>query len=331
VNVAALSKNITPPRAARQRKLAFPGRKGDYGRGESSTSRTRLPIRFQSFGSTMTRYYPNGAHGGFRQLTGGMLTPAVRWLLIATTVAYLLQLILDRIFAGGFTEIFALSAWGVGDGYIWEFVTYMFLHGHPLHLLVNLLVLFFLGPETERAVGSQQFCILYFLSGILAGLGWLLISPAHHLCVGASGAIFGILGAFAALFPHRQITLLLFFVLPLTMKAWVLVAGLVFFELLMLIGQPGGTVAHAVHLAGAVAGYIYSRTVFRGAPPAWPRWRMRRRPRLRIIRGPGPDAPRSTQAEVDRILEKIATQGMSSLTRQERETLEKMSNDLRSR
>jgi membrane associated rhomboid family serine protease len=266
-----------------------------------------------------------GQFGGLNQLNGG-ITPAVRLLLIANVAAFLVQGFLNNILPvdRGADILFGLSRAGVASFYLWQLVTYMFLHGSVGHLLLNMLVLFFLGPETERAVGTRQFCAVYFLSGSLAGLGWILVTP-YSICVGASGAIFGILGAFATLFPHRQITVLLFFVLPLTMKAWVLVAGLVGIELLYLVGQSGGGVAHSVHFAGALVGYLYTSVVFRTGRAPWELRLPRRGPRLRVMRGGGaapPGATPITRKEVDRILDKIARDGVNSLSAREKEVLE---------
>jgi hypothetical protein len=105
----------------------------------------------------------------------------------------------------GLYALLALSYNGLFRGMIWQPVTYMFLHGGFMHLLFNMFTLFFLGPETERAMGSRHFLAMYLLSGVLGGLGWIWLSPhSHALCVGASGAIYGVLAAFATLYPRRR-------------------------------------------------------------------------------------------------------------------------------
>src|ERR1035437_5696798 len=104
------------------------------------------------------------------------LTPAVRFLLFGTTAAYLVQAIADRVTGGGFTALFSLSLGGLLRMDLWQPVTYLFLHGGLWHLILNMLGLFFFGPETERAIGTRRFLALYFACGILAGLGWIFIS-----------------------------------------------------------------------------------------------------------------------------------------------------------
>lgn len=247
-------------------------------------------------------------------MPGAGVTRAVRFLIAATVAAYLAQLFVDGITRGGFTRLFGLSILGLKSGYVWQLVTYMFVHGSPMHILLNMLGLYFMGPETERSIGSRHFLILYFLSGILGGLGWLFISDSPWaVCIGASGALFGIMGAFAALFPQQPITLLVLFVLPITMRAWVLAVVLAVTELVFLLGTPGHGIAYAAHLAGGVAGYVYALALFRGfggVSRAWRSWR-REKP--------------SSDVELDRILDKIAQEGIHSLSRQERKVLEEAS------
>jgi membrane associated rhomboid family serine protease len=246
------------------------------------------------------------------------MTRAVRFLIISTVVVYLLQLFFDGIAHGAFTHLFGLSIPGLKSGYLWQLVTYLFVHGSPAHIFLNMLGLYFMGPETERAIGSRHFLILYFLSGILGGIGWLFISDTPWaVCIGASGAIFGVIGAFAALFPQRPITLLVFFVLPVTMKAWILAISLAVVELLFLLSSPQQGIAYAAHLAGGAAGYVYALALFRGlggATRAWKNWRR--------------EEPAS-QVELDRILDKIAREGIHSLSRQERKVLEDASREAR--
>lgn len=199
---------------------------------------------------------------------GGM-TNGVRLLLGFTILANGLQSMYQN---GGYdvAGFFGLSLYGLLQGFVWEPVTYMFLHGPWYHLALNMLILFTMGPETEKAIGRNQFFIMYFVSGILGGIGWLIISAAETPtapCIGASGAVFGIIGAFAALFPRRPITLLLLFVIPVTMKAWVLAVVLGSLELVLLLTHAfGGHIANAAHIAGGLAGFIYAYVVFGRVP-----------------------------------------------------------------
>ena len=272
------------------------------------------------------------------EISFGRITDAVKMLLFVTIAAYLAQVLLQN---AGFrvTSFFGLSLDGLKSGYLWQFFSYMFLHGPFFHLFLNMLVLFMMGPETERAMGRSQFLIMYFVSGVLGGTGWLIISDGDHPalpCVGASGAIFGIIGAFAALFPQREITLLLFFIIPITMKAWILAVVLGGMELMFLLIHPfGGGIANAAHLAGGLAGYVYAYTVFRQGSISWQRrqsmpWKSSP-PRFRVLPGGGGANPSAEEdmAEIDRILEKIEGEGMQSLTPKEREKLKNKSRQLR--
>ena len=264
------------------------------------------------------------------------LSPVVKILLIANGVVFLAQTIARALFHSYFIEYyFSLGPNAVLQRWVWQFVTCIFLHKDFMHVLMNMLGLYFFGPEVERAIGTKRFLILYFGSGILGGVGWLAINglePAH--CLGASGAVFGILGSFAGLFPNRRITLLLFFILPVTMSALTMavIFGIIsFFSML----SPGDSaVAESAHLAGGIAGYLYglylakryALGLYDYSDRTWterPGWFSRLRLRLK-------DAVRNrnrppTRAEVDRVLDKMAAQGFDSLTRSERDILDRAS------
>lgn len=249
------------------------------------------------------------------------LPPATFGLLVALVGVYIVQMLLSLLFGFRLEYAFGLSVAGIMKGQLWQFLTYQFLHGGPFHLLLNVLMFLFLGAEVERTVGTRGFLVLYVLCGILGGLGWLMLTyPYEGICIGASAAIFGVLSAFAVLFPHREITLLLFFVLPLTMKAWVLAVGLGIVQLLFSISPNVGGIAYTAHLAGAVAGFVYTAALFR---PEWLRIPKKRwethRSSVRARR------EAEENVEIDRLLDKIAKQGIQSLTAAERRFLEEAS------
>lgn len=267
------------------------------------------------------------SHAWQDEYGGSRLTPAVRALLVATVSVFVVQLFFDALTGGAFTRLASLSIPGLKRGYLWQPVTYLFLHGGLIHLLLNMLGLYFLGPETERAIGTRQFCLLYFVSGVLAGVGWLFISNVPWaVCVGASGALFGIIGAFAALFPNRLITVYVFMILPVTLRAWVLAVALVVVELSFLLNAAGG-VAYAAHLAGGVAGYVYAVVLFGrgGRTGGWLR-SLRQRPSGRAASDSGVPTD-----DLDRVLDKIAREGMGSLSRLERDLLKRASRGQRGR
>ncbi len=246
------------------------------------------------------------------------LTRGVAALLLLNASVFVLQIVLGSIAPRAMEDFFALSSEGWIRHRLWQFFTYMFLHGNPLHLLLNLLGLFLVGPELERACGTRSFLSLYVVSGVLGGVGWLALTYPHTgFCVGASGAIFGVLGAYATLFPRTELTLLIFFVLPVTMPAWLLVLGLSLVQLMYLMSPASGGVAYAAHLGGAIAGAVYAYVALRG-PRAMPSVaQMAQRVRERH--------QQREEAHIDAILEKITREGIHSLSARERELLTKAS------
>lgn len=252
-------------------------------------------------------------------------TPMVRGLLIATGAAFFAQLLFRQMNIP-VSGLFGLSRPGLEHLMLWQPITYMFVHGGVLHILMNMLGLFFFGPETERVLGSRKFLALYLACGVLGGLGWLLLAGGKEVCIGASGAVFGVLGAFVGLHPKRPITLLVFFVLPVTLPARTMAIGLGLINLFMMLSGEGG-VAYAAHLAGGLAGYLYimlwvgrgfsmrsfsPKTLFNNLL-----WKWHRR-KFKVMNLKNPAEFRSESApdepELNRILEKISRRGMASLT-----------------
>lgn len=264
---------------------------------------------------------------------GGMagITPSVKFLLILNVAVFLIQGLLGV----PLRDWFALPAHWWESLSFGQLFTYMFVHGGTTHLLVNMLGLFFIGPSVERTIGSYRFFILYYISGILGGLGWSTIadpflvmdamgnqSLEYPYCVGASGAVMGMLGAFAALYPNAK--LLLWFVIPV--RAWVLVLGLAVWELHETISTPYiGGIANAAHLIGGIAGFSYAISLKK---PQLVQALKAKLPNLgkkqeRSKSGPQQSAPSLSKEEVDAILDKIGKEGMGALTPRERELLKR--------
>lgn len=143
-------------------------------------------------------------------------------------------------------------------GYLWQAVTYLFLHGNLMHIIFNMLVLAMFGAELESIWGTKFFFTYYFGCGvgsiILYLIATLFFIPGalHTPVVGASGALYGLLLAYALLFPNRQ--LLFMFIFPLKAKHFVILIGAI--ELYMTLTQSGGQVANLVHLSGIFVGYL---------------------------------------------------------------------------
>jgi len=162
----------------------------------------------------------------------------------------------------------------IRQGWFWQFFTYMFIHDpHSLtHLFFNMFALFIFGRQVEHQMGSREFLLYYFLTGILAGIfsffAYLFTGNAFITLMGASGAIFAIQLAFAVFFPRSVIYI--WGILPL--KAPVMVLGFTALQLIFMVTGRGGNVAHVTHLAGFAFGWVYFIVRF-GIDP----WRAMRR------------------------------------------------------
>jgi len=251
-------------------------------------------------------------------------------ILIGANVAvFILQFIIGFLVPGFIENFLALSQHGVMTGYEWQWITYMFLHGNLptdipggiLHLAFNMLTLLFAGREVERVVGRKHLLGIYFTGGILGGLAQVLLSdPAMHL-VGASAAVFAVLIAFTTLYPEVQLTLLLFLVIPVRLRAKYLALGLVTSSLFFAISDFWPGVGHLAHLGGSLAGWIYARQLGFGRRLWVPQFFQKKRERQEQIQRM--TSEEFINHEIDPILDKISRDGTHSLTRAERKILEK--------
>jgi len=141
--------------------------------------------------------------------------------------------------------------------YLWQFVTYMFTHSGISHILFNMLGLFFFGTQVERRMGSHEFLLFYLSTGTLAGIFsfviYILTGMYGVILLGASGAIFGVLLAFAVFYPHVNIYIMGIF----PVRAPVLVIGYTAIELFNQVFSVQSGVAHLTHLAGFGFAYLY--------------------------------------------------------------------------
>ena len=235
--------------------------------------------------------YPRGY--GSRIRFGGMLTPAIKVLLIANTAVFLLQTLL-ALFLGreaeiGLIQLFGLVPRAVTHGLrVWQPFTYLFLHGGLWHLLMNMLVLWMFGTDLERVWGRRRFYSYFFLTGVGAGVINIVVktiadpaglASALQATIGASGAIYGVLLASALVFPDRQVWLIPFPVM-LPMRVYVFIMGAIAF--FSSLGATGDNISHVSHLGGMLAGYIYLRRGsflyrLRNRLTDWKRRRLRRK------------------------------------------------------
>ena len=256
----------------------------------------------------------------------GSVTHFIVW---ATVAVFLVQLVVGVATGPGYVEgLFALSSDGLRRGFIWQPVTYMFLHdtGNLWHIVINLLVLWFMGREVEYYIGPKYFSRLYLLCGVAGAALWLAFNfGSFGYLLGASAAVLGCVIAFATLFPEREVTFLVFFVVPVTLKAKYLAMILIAFDVWPLLGPSHTGIAHLAHLGGAAMGYLYIKHLGYGRVPGWLLWWQdfiaKLRPKRRSERDDS-DSEEFMRDEIDPILDKISREGMQSLTRRERKILE---------
>ena len=180
---------------------------------------------------------------------------AVKILIGLNVLVFIFSVIVDRRFGDA---ILGLSGKGIAQGMVWQLVTYQFVHSGFVHLFANMAGIWFTGPVLENMLGPWKFIRLYLATGVLGGLLQLVINPGPML-VGASGSVCGLLAAYSALFPEMEITALLFFVLPVRMKAKWLGIAVVGLSGFFLITGIMGNIGNAAHIGGALGGYAYVR------------------------------------------------------------------------
>ncbi|HEY7556829.1 MAG TPA: rhomboid family intramembrane serine protease [Candidatus Binatia bacterium] len=192
---------------------------------------------------------------------GGALTPAVKFLLIANTAIFVLQLVLPY----WVINLFGLVPFLVWrDFYLWQLFTYQFFHGGLMHLLFNMLALWMFGCDLERRWGSEFFLKYFFVSVVGGGILNALFLPGQMApSIGASAGIYGILLAFGLIYPNQIIYF--YFLFPIKMKYFVMIIGAIALYSSLVSGQSG--IAHLAHLGGMVFGYLYLRGGSR-----WGRW-----------------------------------------------------------
>lgn len=166
-----------------------------------------------------------------------------------------MQIVSHRLGSELLDHFFGLIPAQVTENYmVWQFGTYMFLHGGVFHIFFNMLTLFMFGNELQRYWGTQRFLIYYFVAGIGAGVcSWLVAMNSHAIIIGASGAIYGLLLAYGMTYPNRVVYLN--FLLPIKVKWLVVIMGAMAFLSSITGNEPG--VASIAHLGGMVVGYLY--------------------------------------------------------------------------
>jgi membrane associated rhomboid family serine protease len=249
------------------------------------------------------------------------MTPWVKRILFANVAMYLLTVARPAV---GNLLVFVPALLPTRP---WSVVTYMFLHAGIWHIGFNMLALYFFGPAVETRLGGRRFVGLYLSSGVMGALLSIPFTP-HAAIVGASGAVFGVMLAFARYWPRQRIYI--WAVLPIEAR-WMVIL-MTAFSLWSGFGGSRDGVAHFAHLGGFLGGFLYLK---------WTDWRSPARKfkqKAQVV----PPAPRDPEQalerwkrirredihpvnrdEVDRLLDKISREGVKSLTPDERALLER--------
>jgi membrane associated rhomboid family serine protease len=239
----------------------------------------------------------------------------------------------------------------LGQGHVWTLITYMFVHGSLGHFMLNTLMLWFLGKQVQNLFGSRHFVQIFLYSGIFGAALEMAVNAFVHgntttPLVGASASVFGLLLALAVLLPNEQITLLVYFIIPVPMRLWTMAKALCIIQIVFAIAgilfpnwlPEGLKIAYFAHLGGAAVGWFYARTLGYGGQPMtyssqWqPDRRRERTDALAAVRArveidldkltTTAPTPLASDTAVDDILDKIHLRGIASLTDAERKLLE---------
>jgi membrane associated rhomboid family serine protease len=206
----------------------------------------------------MPRYAPSGASYAFGP---GPMTPAVRMIIYINVAVFFLTFFAPRFFV----ETFGLIPEAVLEGLqFWQVLTYLFVHDPNgfMHVLFNMLAVWMFGVELERRWGTPAFVRFYLITGVGAGFATILVSLLPFAfangiykaaTIGASGAVYGLILAWALIFPHRQILFMMIFPLPARVFAFILGA----MSFLSAAGGLNGSVAEATHLSGLLIAWLY--------------------------------------------------------------------------
>ncbi len=305
-------------------------------------------------------YYKPAGFGGFRYFP-----PVIKNLIIINVIVFLVEMLGKQIITSSgltfndiITQYFALIPLGglnLANGmlhwsfYPWQLITYQFMHGGFWHIFWNMFFLWMFGIEIENLWGSKKFLTFYLMCGVAAGISQLIFPPLlgepSAPTIGASGAIFGVLIAFAMLFPNRYIYI--WFLVPI--KAKYVIAAFVLLEFFS-IDSPGSDIAHLAHLGGALAGFIYimldknsnvslggifRRNPYGGGSSGSNIFNSFKKSATGMFKkkdtnveearfyevNDKDEKPNVTQEEIDRILDKISESGYQNLTEKEKRIL----------
>jgi len=189
---------------------------------------------------------------------------ALFWIIISTTIAFFIQTIFTTWFSSGFiNNTFSLSLEGAKSFFLWQFVSYAFLHGGVWHFALNMLALYFAGRIVETSLGRNKFLALYFSGIVFGAILWALYTfyfgSQRASLVGASAGVIAVLAAFCTMAQDKPITFLLFLIIPVSLRPKVILYSMIVIEFLLLISASDSHIAYAAHLGGIAAGIVFAK------------------------------------------------------------------------
>ena len=235
--------------------------------------------------------------------------------------AFAAQVVVETYAPGTVREFLSLSHRGIESAYAWQFISAMFLHDGPWHLLGNMLVLYLIGRDVESIVGQRQFLFLYLTGAIGGELGHLFLMPPETALLAASGGVAAVLVAYATILPELELTAMVVFALPIRIKAKHLAYGAVLAAAVLVVIDRRGMISHSAYLGGCAVGWLYAHLLGFGRPSFLQRALRQRR--HEIERQRRMSAEQFIAEAVDPLLEKISRKGFRSLSWTERRTLAK--------
>ncbi len=261
----------------------------------------------------------------------------VTWLMVINAVVYVVQhFLLDD--SGVFKEWFTLSQSGIFSGKLWQLITFQFCHGDAIHLIFNMLLLFFMGRAAEQLFGSRLILYVYLIGGVIGGLLHLVWGFAFGsgILSGASASVLAIAIALLCAMPNQSVS---FMFLPIQIKAkhiaWFILGINVLGFLGGLFGFSTNNTSYVSHLGGLAVGFLFVKrwwpNMKYGSGEKKEKASLKKRVKDKVDEKKAEKKKEEAaylNKKVDAILEKISEEGMQSLSAEEKRILERSSQKL---